>query len=86
MSTENGYSPAMPSSVSRSDDGNIVSSRDFEGYEGLSKREHFAGLAMQGFASGPEYGRHGHRGHHGAEDVAGLAVAWADALLAELEK
>jgi len=44
MSTENGYNPAMPSSVSGTADGGIVSSRDFEGYEGISKREYFAGL------------------------------------------
>jgi hypothetical protein len=70
----------MPSSVSRSDDGNIVSSLDFEGYEGLSKREHFAGLAMQGFASGPECD------FRRVSTAAALAVEWADALLEELAK
>jgi len=47
--------------------------------QGLTKREHFAGLAMQGFASDPEL-------TITQEQVASLSVAWADALLAELDK
>jgi len=55
-------------------------------YLGLTKREHFAGLAMQAFISGiisvsrDEY--------HGwtEEDFSSHAVKHADALLAELEK
>jgi hypothetical protein len=46
---------------------------------GLTKREHFAGLAMQGFAAcdvPPST----------LDDVAKCSVAWADALLAELDK
>jgi hypothetical protein len=46
---------------------------------GLTKREHFAGLAMQGFAAcdvPPST----------LDDVAKCSVAWADALLDELDK
>jgi len=46
---------------------------------GLTKREHFAGLAMQGFAAGETT-------HETIEDMAHYAVRWADALLKELEK
>ena len=42
-------------------------------------REHFAGLAMQGFAAGETT-------HETIEDMAHYAVRWADALLKELEK
>tara|TARA_R110000744_G_scaffold174300_1_gene293115 strand:+ start:323 stop:565 length:243 start_codon:yes stop_codon:yes gene_type:complete len=51
-----------------------------EGFEGLTKREHFAGLAMQGFIAA---------GVHGMPDstiVARRACAYADMLLAELSK
>ena len=46
---------------------------------GLTKREHFAGLAMQGFASDASL-------ELGWKESAHLAVLWADALLAELDK
>lgn len=44
---------------------------------GLTKREYFAGLAMQGLII---------ESVDGLEDIAPLAVQHADALLAELEK
>lgn len=45
-----------------------------EGDPGLTKREYFAAMAMQGFAA------------HGAQSApAKAAVHWADALLAALE-
>ena len=48
---------------------------------GLSKREYFAALAMQGLISNaPEGNLHNYA--HGAP----LAVAWADALIEELNK
>ena len=47
---------------------------------GLTKREHFAGLAMQGLVTADK----GFRGT--PEEKAALAVMIADALLAELEK
>ncbi|QDY48762.1 hypothetical protein [Stenotrophomonas maltophilia] len=46
--------------------------------EGLTKRELFAAMAMQGFASDPDA--------TGLEMLAESAVDWADALLAALEK
>ena len=69
--------PAMP----LSDEVRIDSTRPELGtemYTGLSKREHFAGLMMAGFAANPEMMLN--------EDIKGLSVQWADALLAELEK
>ena len=49
-----------------------------DGNEGLTKREHFAGLAMQGFISA------GHGGMPNASELANYAVRYADALLTEL--
>lgn len=46
---------------------------------GLTKREYFAAMAMEGLLSRPE--THGHYG-----DFAGWSVQYADALLAELAK
>ena len=46
---------------------------------GLTKREHFAGLAMQGMLSDESVAGT-------AQDVASCAVRQADALLAELDK
>ena len=47
---------------------------------GLTKREHFAGLAMQGFIAA------GGAGMPNASELSGLAVKYADSLLAELDK
>ena len=65
--------PATPISVSSSTHGNICSS-DFEYGEGLTKREHFAGLAMQGLLA-----------HYGTVVNETHAVVYADALLKALE-
>lgn len=46
---------------------------------GLTKREYFAGLAMQGFAADGEFSRN-------INQMAELAVEWSNALLKELEK
>ncbi len=51
-----------------------------EAYEGLSKREMFAMAAMQGLCANSIPGS-----HHGFKELASEAVAYADALLAELE-
>ena len=67
--------PAAPISVS-STGGNLCSS-DFEYGEGLTKREHFAGLAMQGLLS--------NHGNESADECALNAVDYADALLRKLE-
>jgi len=61
----------------------IVSNCDImESYQGLTKREYFAGLAMQGLlaAGGADF-----RIDH-TDRVAGLSCAYAEALLKELEK
>lgn len=59
----------------------MPTSGDNEGQHGtlgLTKREHFAGLAMQGIVAGNVT--------HGFRDAAKYAVTLADALLKELEK
>lgn len=45
---------------------------------GLTKRELFAAMAMQGLAADPE--------PRGGMEAASIAVEWADALIAELSK
>ena len=47
----NGNMPAMPQTGTEGTDGNL-NSPEFWGGVGLTKREHFAGLAMQGLISG----------------------------------
>lgn len=76
----NGDMPASPQSVSRSDDGAVISSADFAGCEGLSKREAFAMAAMQGLLTGITAD-----GVISYEEVADDSRRCADALLAELE-
>ena len=60
-------------------------SRDVDGFEfatfGLTKREHFAALAMQGLCASSIPGN-----HHGFQNLAAEAVQYADALIAELHK
>jgi hypothetical protein len=57
-------------------EGAFASMNEYERQEGLTKREYFAGMAMQGMAmSDLKF-----------EDMAHDAVKMADALLAELEK
>ena len=73
----NADKPAMPISVSSSTHGNICSS-DFDFGEGLTKREHFAGLAMQALLA--KYG------NENADDCASYAVEYANALLKALEQ
>lgn len=56
--------------------------RDTEMHEGISKREYFAGLAMQGIMASM-----GQVSSHPSEyGIGKLAVAVADDLLSELEK
>jgi hypothetical protein len=78
----NADAPASPISVSSSIEGNLCSS-DFEYGEGLTKREHFAGLAMQGLLASPE-GKV--KGTKNEIELSRVAVIFADALLKELEK
>ncbi|MBB4066791.1 hypothetical protein [Gellertiella hungarica] len=53
---------------------------------GLTMREHFAGLAMQGIASKYPFGLPNMGGYPTAEAIAVTAVSYADALIAELAK
>lgn len=73
-------SPAFPRLYARSDE---------DGRSGMTLRQHYAGLAMQGIlANQPltlEIYRH-HPGKTGCEAIASEAAGMADALLAELEK
>lgn len=57
--------------------GAFASMNEFERQEGLTKREYFAGMAMQGLISG--------NGTH-FSDIPEKSVEFSDALLAELEK
>lgn len=79
--TKNEDLPAMPVHKVWQDcgiDGNSGPHYIESVHPGLTKREYFAGLAIQGLAS--ESGR-----YHSASDMAYDAVKIADALLAELE-
>jgi len=51
--------------------------------EGLTKREHFAAMAMQGILSNPYWFE---QGYYGESLVGTNALKYADALLAELER
>lgn len=58
----------------------------FEPHFGLTLREHFAGLAMQGILANEASANFAPRVHGAHVDIAGAAVKMADALLAELSK
>lgn len=67
--------------VERNDDGTYWLT-----HQGLTKRELFAAMAMQGFVSADDY-QHVMLGHgHQLADYAATSVRIADALLAELAK
>ena len=77
MTTKNGNLPAMPVTYKeRYNAGWDYEYRDVC-HQGLTKREQFAMSAMQGILSG---------GHYSYADAASDAVAYANALLAELER
>jgi hypothetical protein len=63
---------------------------DDENFNGLTKREHFAAMAMQGFLSNPWQAKTldelGESSRQQMQTVAQASLAMADALLAELEK
>lgn len=80
----NSDKPAMPQSVAISEGGTVTASYDFDGGEGLTKREHFATMAMQGLLSGINAATDDH--HWDSADFANEAVRLSDALLAALEK
>ncbi len=66
---ENGKQPAYPTSNS---------DRGIE--QGLTKREYFAGLAMQGICSNPSLES------YSLQEKVQSSIAWADELLKQLEK
>jgi hypothetical protein len=79
----NSNMPAMPQPIAANNDGVLDTNEYRSGNEGLTKREHFAGLAMQSYmimCAGANYA------HVHAEEAAQEAVEYADALLAELDK
>ena len=69
-----GSEPAMPIVASTGDPRDGVYCAN-----GLSIREHFAGLAMQGMLADPSRDQP-------TDQIAGLATKFADALIAELAK
>lgn len=82
MTTNNGDAPASPVSVSISDTGDSMTS-DSYGYSGLTKREHFAAMAMQAILSNPDISN----GATACQKwAARRSVLHADALLEELSK
>jgi hypothetical protein len=74
--------PAMPQSGSEGSCGDLNSSADWGGM-GLTKREYFAGLAMQGFCSNPN-ANPTIQAH--IDNLAEDSVNMADALLEQLTK
>jgi len=82
MTTKNGDLPAMPvvikEPIARV---GITSHYGDVQYAGLTKREMFAMAAMQGLCANSIAGS-----HHTFKNLAAEAVAYADALLAELER
>ena len=77
---KNGNMPAMPQTGTEGTEGDL-NSPEFWGGVGLTKREHFAGLAMQGFIAGSVPGD-----NRTIDEASSLAVKFADALLKELDK
>jgi len=75
--------PAMPltgDAYSDISDSPMTNGRYEQGM-GLTKREHYAGLAMQGFIAGSLPGD-----TRSIDEAASLAVKFSDALLKELDK
>ncbi len=79
MTVKNGDLPAMPFQEVTSITGGMITG--FKNHSGLSKREQFAMAAMQGLCANSIAGS-----HHTFKNLAAEAVAYADALLAELER
>jgi hypothetical protein len=75
MTIKNADMPAMPLTDEQIDNFGSVSSSEFCG---LTKREHIAAMAMQGFITA------GVNGMPSKEQISCLSVYYADALLAEL--
>ena len=80
---KNSDMPAMPQPIASHIDEVIDTKEYCHENAGLTKREHFAGLAMQGLLAG---GYCMDDPQNRLSDVPSEAVALADALLAELDK
>jgi hypothetical protein len=74
---KNAILPASPFQEVTSIHGGCVTG--YKNYKGLTKREHFASMMMQGLLSNPDK-------DFFRDDLAEEAVALADSLLAALEK
>jgi len=84
---DNADMPAMPQNFTRDSRGRLLVSMAHEGCGGLSKREYFAGLAMQGMVSNMECVQAGcPEGKRLGDYISEQSLLMADALLAELEK
>jgi len=75
---KNEIKPAFPYCGMDTSSGSATDGDHFVQEKGLSKREYFAAMAMQGLLSHPSFS-------HGPEDIAIAAVNHADALLKQLE-
>lgn len=80
--TVGGSLPAFPASVAVGMDGGLFVSTEVSGAGGLTKRELFAAMAMQGMAASESE----KDGMYRPEVAAVRAVKFADALLKELAK
>ena len=79
---ENKYRPAMPSTMAVRD-GIVTTIDEYDSQSvGLTKREHFAAIAMQGILSNGS----DHVHNRLPETIAKRAIEMADALLSELDK
>jgi len=66
---------------------NIINAEDYvTGNEGMSLRDHFAGLAMQGIMGNSDYAAAFATNEHAAEVIAKHAVMVADAMIKHLEQ
>ena len=80
----NADNPAMPQPMVLDSVGNVYNSNEYGATEGgLSKREHFASIAMQGILANKQYEA---PRRNKIEGMAEDAVHAADALLEELSK
>jgi hypothetical protein len=80
--------PAMPQPIAASESGFLDTEEYSKGNGGLTKREHFAGLAMQGILSNSVMGDSAlHEKHEDwVKDISESSLQFADKLLAELDK
>lgn len=72
--------PAMPISVSHSPLGDLLTTDDYGVGMGLTKREHFAAMFLQGSLAAGDHSR------ANKQDIVGLSIEYADLLLKELNK